>query len=159
MELEDITFSSEGEESHEPTPASDPAPGSSDDEPSRGSGSYQPEMDEMLCVLYAHGGMDLPPSSPVVLKSRNKAVIILVVWIRKGPSSLNTYVRSHRSVFWSKDIASSALPAKYVDVSLVRGKYQRPERAHPGCPSYSCELPACTSIPLPLRTSGPPCGM
>src|SRR6266699_7143910 len=43
--MEDITFSSvqesEGEESHEPAPASAPAPGSSDDEPSRDSGSYQ----------------------------------------------------------------------------------------------------------------------
>ncbi|KAF8491456.1 lipase/ esterase [Russula emetica] len=54
--LEDITFSSEGEESHEPASASAPAPASSDDEPSRDSGSYQPEMDEMRCVLYAHGG-------------------------------------------------------------------------------------------------------
>lgn len=58
--VEDITFlsvqESEGEESHEPVPASAPAPASSDDEPSRDSGSYQPEMDEMRCVLYAHGG-------------------------------------------------------------------------------------------------------
>lgn len=58
--MEDITFSpvqeSEGEQSHEPAPASAPAPASSDDEPSRDSGSYQPEMDEMRCVLYAHGG-------------------------------------------------------------------------------------------------------
>jgi hypothetical protein len=62
--MEDITFSSEGEESHEPAPA----PASSDDEPSRDSGSYQPEMDEMRCVLYAHGGMDLSLHFPVVLK-------------------------------------------------------------------------------------------
>jgi len=94
------------------------------------------------------------PAFPVVLKSRNKAAIISVVWIRKGPLSLNTHIRFHRNVFRSKDIASSALPARYVDVSLVRGKYQRPKRAHPGRPSYSCELPACTSISLPLRNSG-----
>jgi hypothetical protein len=124
--MEDITFSpvqeSEGEQSHEPAPASAPAPASSDDEPSRDSGSYQPEMDEMRCVLYAHGGMHLSLPFPVVLKSRNKAAIISVVWIRKGPLSLNTHVRSHRNVFRSKDIASSALPARYMDVSLVRGK-------------------------------------
>jgi hypothetical protein len=70
MELEDITFSSEGEESHEPAPASAPAPGSNEDEPSRNSGSYQPEMDEMRCVLYAHGGMDLSLPFPVVLKTK-----------------------------------------------------------------------------------------
>lgn len=123
---EDITFSSiqesEGEESHESATASTPAPASSDDEASRDSGSYQPEMDEMRCVLYAHGGMDLSLPFPVVLKSRNKAAIILVVWIRKGPLTLNSHVRSHRNVFRSKDIASSALPARYVDVSLVRRK-------------------------------------
>ena len=93
--MEDITFSpvqeSEGEQSHGPAQASAPAPVSSDDEPSRDSGSYQPEMDEMRCILYAHGGMDLSLPFPVVLKSRNKAAIISVVWIRKGPLSLNTY--------------------------------------------------------------------
>lgn len=47
------------EESHQPASGSSPAPASSDDEPSRDSGSYQPEMDEMRCVLYAHGGMNL----------------------------------------------------------------------------------------------------
>ena len=124
--MEDITFSSvqesKGEESHGPAPASAPAPASSDDESSRDSGSYQPEMDEMRCILYAHGGMDFFLPFPVVLKSRNKAAIISVVWIRKGPLSLNTHIRFHRNVFRSKDIASSALPARYVDVSLVRGK-------------------------------------
>jgi hypothetical protein len=82
-------------------------------------------MDEMRCVLYAHGGMDLSlivPAFSVVLKSRNKAAIISVVWTRKGPLSLNTHVRSHRNVFWSKDIAFSALPARYMDVSLVSRK-------------------------------------
>ena len=79
-------------------------------------------MDEMRCVLYAHGGMDLSLSFPVVLKGRNKVAIISVVWIRKGLLSLNTYVQSRRNVFQSKDIASSALPARYVDVSLVRRK-------------------------------------
>jgi len=121
---ENITYSSvqesEGEESHGPASASAPAPASSDGEPSRDSGSYQPEMDEMRCVLYAHGGMHFSLPFPVVLKRRNKAVIISVVWIRKGLLSLNTHVRSHRNVFWFKDIASSALPARYVDVSLVR---------------------------------------
>ncbi len=127
---EDITFSSvqesEVEESHEPGPSSAPAPTSGDDEPSRDSGSYQPEMDEMLCALYAHGGMDLSLPFPVVLKSRNKAAIILVVWIRKGPFSLNTGVRFHRVVFRSKDTASSVLPARYVVVSSVSMKVSQP---------------------------------
>jgi len=41
---------SESEEYHE----SPPAP--SKNEPSKDSGSYQPEMDDMRCILYAHGG-------------------------------------------------------------------------------------------------------
>lgn len=70
--LEDIPFSSvqesEGEESHRHAPAPAPAPASSDDEPSRDSCSYQPEMDEMRCILYAHGGMDSSLPFLVVLK-------------------------------------------------------------------------------------------
>lgn len=69
--LEDITFSSvqesDGEESHQHAPAPAPAPTSSDDEPSRDSCSYQPEMDEMRCILYAHGGMYLSLPFLVVL--------------------------------------------------------------------------------------------
>jgi len=48
-------------------------------------------MDEMRCILYAHGGMDLSLPFPVVLKCRNpKAAITLVVWIRRGLFFLNT---------------------------------------------------------------------
>ncbi|KAH9996971.1 hypothetical protein BJV74DRAFT_827169 [Russula compacta] len=52
--LGDITFSSlqesEGDEAYELVSA----PG--DNESSRESGAYQPEMDDMRCVLYSHGG-------------------------------------------------------------------------------------------------------
>lgn len=49
---------SESEENHE----SQPAP--SNNEPSRDSGSYQPEMDDMRCILYSHGGTNTPLSFP-----------------------------------------------------------------------------------------------
>ncbi len=55
-DLEKVTsMESESEEYHE----SPPAP--SKNEPSKDSGSYQPEMDDMRCILYAHGGMNLSP--------------------------------------------------------------------------------------------------
>jgi hypothetical protein len=49
-------------------------------------------MDEMRCILYAHGGMDISLYFPVVLNVEIlKAAIILVVWIRRGPFSLHAY--------------------------------------------------------------------
>lgn len=47
---------SESEDNHEPSPPVN------NNESSRGSAEYQPEMDDMRCILYAHGGMN--PSPP-----------------------------------------------------------------------------------------------
>ena len=49
---------SDGEERHNPPLAPN------DREPTRDSTAYQPEMDEMRCILYSHGGMNLPLTSP-----------------------------------------------------------------------------------------------
>ena len=59
-------------------------------------------MDEMRCILYAHGGMDISLYFPVFLNVEIlKVAIILVVWIRRGLFALNTHVPSLRylSVF------------------------------------------------------------
>jgi hypothetical protein len=45
---------SEGEGRHSQAAAPDGG------EPARDSDAYQPEMDEMRCILYLHGGMNLP---------------------------------------------------------------------------------------------------
>jgi hypothetical protein len=45
---------SESEGRHSPAAAPD------GEEPARDSDAYQPEMDEMRCILYLHGGMNLP---------------------------------------------------------------------------------------------------
>lgn len=83
--LGDITSSSlqesEGDEAYELVSAP------SDNEPSRGSGAYQPEMDDMRCVLYSHGGMNLSISLYRHSQNQSKAATILAVWTRKGSSS------------------------------------------------------------------------
>jgi len=72
-EATSMTFpESESEENHE----SQAAP--SNNEPSRDSGSYQPEMDDMRCILYAHGGMNTPFPFSFFLKFESQGAIILV---------------------------------------------------------------------------------
>jgi len=44
-------------------------------------------MDEMRCVLYAHGGMNLRLVFPIILKVETKVAITSEVWTRRGPSS------------------------------------------------------------------------
>lgn len=60
---------SESEENHE----SQPAP--NNNEPSRDSGSYQPEMDDMRCILYSHGGMNAPLPYPSFSNSNPRGLL------------------------------------------------------------------------------------
>ena len=60
---------SESEENHE----SQPEP--SNNEPSRDSGSYQPEMDDMRCILYSHGGMNAHLPFPSFSNSNSRGLL------------------------------------------------------------------------------------
>jgi hypothetical protein len=60
---------SESEDNHESPPAL------SDTEP-RDSGSYQPEMDDLRCILYSHGGMNLSPFIWPFLISKSRGLLL-----------------------------------------------------------------------------------
>jgi hypothetical protein len=81
---EDDTIFASSAQSESEEPALAPSSGN---EPPRESGAYHPEMDEMRCVLYAHGGMNLLSSFFIILKVKIKAAITLEVWTKRGLSS------------------------------------------------------------------------
>jgi hypothetical protein len=56
----------------------------------RDSAEYQPEMDEMRCILYAHGGTPTLSQDDCRL-STSQAAITLVVWTRSGELFLVEY--------------------------------------------------------------------
>jgi hypothetical protein len=60
---------SESEDNHESPPALN------DTEP-RDSCSYQPEMDDLRCILYAHGGMNLSPPIWPLLISKSRGLLL-----------------------------------------------------------------------------------